>query len=276
MPRSLLLLVLLIAVFASVAAAIGIFSSGGPGPTTHISVRGETVTLWGRGVYRHMSKDVAPQGIAQDVVTLCVGVPMLLFAAFRGSRRLLAGVLFYFFVTYLFYLAMGTYNVLFLVYAALAGMSAWAAGIALTDAFRRAEARRHTGTAPGTFLMVVAVMIALLWMSIVVPPLLDGTIVPREVEHYTTLIVQGFDLGLLLPLGLVAGLLYRRATPFGLLVAPPYLVFLALLMTALTAKILAMGYLGQNVMPVIVIIPVINALAVYFAARALRGEPVSL
>src|SRR5690606_11461775 len=75
----------------------------------------------GTGIY---SAEVAPQGIAQDYVTLFPGLPFLWISlawARKGSLRgrfLLAGVLGYFFVTYLFYLMMGMYNALFLVYAA--------------------------------------------------------------------------------------------------------------------------------------------------------------
>src|SRR5690606_12235855 len=83
-------------------------------------------------VYRHMSAEVAPQGIAQDYVTLFAGVPLLIIALFYARRGLirgrlfLAGVLGYFLVTYLFYLVMGMYNYLFLVYTALLGLSFFA------------------------------------------------------------------------------------------------------------------------------------------------------
>ncbi|MBN1446411.1 MAG: hypothetical protein JXA28_00670, partial [Bacteroidetes bacterium] len=115
--KQLSVLVTVIAVLSAVAAVAGIFSTGGPGPWEHESVRGLTVRIDGQGIYRHMSADVAPQGRAQDVVTLIIAVPLLLTAfvfARRGSvraRLLLTGVLMYFLVTYLFYLAMGTYNV---------------------------------------------------------------------------------------------------------------------------------------------------------------------
>lgn len=111
-------------------------------------------------------------------------------------------------------------------------------------------------------LNIYSVAIAFLWLSIVIPPLLDGSIVPRQVEHYTTLIVQGLDLAVLLPAGLISGLLLLRARPSGYLFAPVYFVFLSLLMTALSAKVIAMALLGYNVIPVIIIIPAFNILAV--------------
>jgi hypothetical protein len=114
----------------------------------------------------------------------------------------------------------------------------------------------------GTFLVLNAFAIAIMWLGIVVPPLLDGSLYPSGLEHYTTLIVQGLDLGLLLPIGLVVGLLMRAWRPIGLLGGSVYLVFLALLMTALTAKLIAMGQADVNTVPAIYIVPLINVLAI--------------
>lgn len=107
----------------------------------------------------------------------------------------------------------------------------------------------------GGFLIFNAVMIALVWLSVVLPPLLQGKIYPVQLEHYTTLIVQGLDLGLLLPLAFVSGVLFIRKKPIAFLITPVYYVFLSFLMTALAAKIAAMAIIGTSVVPVIFIIP---------------------
>ena len=124
----------------------------------------------------------------------------------------------------------------------------------------------------GGFLVVNAVLIGLLWSSVVVPPLLDGSLYPVSLQHYTTLIVQGFDLGLLLPLSIVSGVLLRRGTTLGLLAGPVYLVFLSLLMTALVAKIVAMALTGVNVIPSVFVIPMITVIAYLSAYRVLAGR----
>lgn len=255
----------LIAVLAALAAYTGIYSEGGPGPHSVESVRGETVTVYGKGIYRDMSLEVAPQGIAQDYVTLFIGIP-LLFLALAWARKdslkgrfFLSGILAYFLVTYLFYLVMGMYNALFLVYVILLSASFFAFVLmmlsfepgSLPDRFRRKTPVKATGG----FLIFQCVAIALMWLGIIIPPLISGEIIPKEVEHYTTLIVQGLDLALLLPLGIVAGVLFIRKEPYGYLMAPVYFVFLCLLMLALCAKVIAMWSLGQNVMPAITIIP---------------------
>jgi hypothetical protein len=262
------------------ATTTGIFSSDGPGPYAYQSIRGKTVTIYGKGLYRDMSAEVAPQGIAQDYVTLFLGVPLLLFSlwmAQRGSRKgryLLAGTLGYFLVTYLFYTVMGMYNKLFLAYVVLMGASFYGFLLTLLSfEKKRLESFFKTSTprkATGGFLIFTAISIGLLWLSTVVPPLLDGTIIPVQVEHYTTLIVQGLDLGILLPGALICGVLWMKKNAWGYLLTPVYFVFLSLLMTALTAKVIAMFLLGYNVIPVIFVIPTFNLLTVLSTVAILK------
>lgn len=279
--RSISILVSLIAAAAATAASLGIFSEAGPGSYIHESVRGEMVTIYGKGVYMHMSAAVAPQGIAQDYVTLLVGIPLLLFSLFwarEGSLRgrfLLAGTLGYFLVTYLFYLVMGMYNVLFIGYVFLLGTSFFAFSLVMLSFEPKKLGKSFNPSAPskisGGFLIFNSLTIGLLWLGVVVPPLLDGTIFPREVEHYTTLIVQGLDLAILLPLAFVSGVLLIRERPMGYLLGPVYLGFLSLLMTALAAKVFAMGLMGQNIIPAVLIIPSIALVAAACTAFMIQG-----
>lgn len=125
LPRSIVPLALLISVLTIVATTTPFIVTTGPGASEHVSVRGETVGLYGYGPYRHMPADVAVQGLAQDVITLVIAVPLLLsslWLARRGSRAAyltLTGAVGYLFVQYVLYLAMGTYNELFLVWVVL-------------------------------------------------------------------------------------------------------------------------------------------------------------
>ena len=261
------ILVLLIIIFSGIATVMGITSNNGSGEYDYMSIRGENITIYGKGLYRHMSADVAIQGIAQDYITLFLGIPLLLFALFLFRKNnikglfLLSGTLMYFLVTYLFYTAMAMYNVMFLVYLALLCLSFFAFVLTffcyniteIKQMFRSEKLIRYSGL----FLVINSVMVAMLWLSIVVPPLLDGSIYPKELQHYTTLIVQGFDLGLLLPIGIVSGILAFRKNRYGYLFTTINLIFLSTLMAALTSKILFMANAGENVIPVIFIMPTV-------------------
>lgn len=270
-----------ILVLSMIAALVGIFSSGGPGVFDYETIRGETVTIYGKGLYKHMSADVAIQGIAQDVVTLFIGIPLLIIALFsyrRGSVKghfLLTGIVGYFFVTYLFYTSMGMYNELFLVYVTLLGLTFFALFNLLISFKLENTSEYFSNRAPakftGGFLIFNSVAIALMWLGRVVPPLLDGSVYPVDLQHYTTMIVQGFDLGLLLPVSFVAGLLLFKKKPLGFLTGVPYIIFLSVLMTALSAKIIAMGINGVNIIPAVFIIPAINLATILCAVLMVKN-----
>lgn len=279
--KPLTILVFLIVIFAIAATTMGIFSNDGRGQFEYTSIRGKTVMIYGKGLYKDMSAEVAPQGISQDYVTLFIAIPILIISFFKtkkGSLKgkyLLAGTLGYILVTYLFYTVMAMYNVMFLPYVILMGASFYSFILillsfdtnALQDSFMPSTPVKITGG----FLVFISIVIGLLWLSIVAPPLLNGTIIPLQVEHYTTLIVQGLDLGILLPAGFISGILLIRKKTFGYLLAPVFFVFLSLLMTALSAKIIAMKTLGYNVIPAIFIIPAFNVITIICCLAILRS-----
>jgi len=278
--RRLTWLVVLVAILAAMAAAAPFVFASGPGPSSHSSVRGEVVQLYGYGPYRHMPADVAVQGLAQDVVTLLVGIPFLLLSLYwarNGSRAghlALCGAVAYIFVQYFLYLAMGTYNELFLLWVALL-MFSFHALVRLLLAAPASAFVSSAGAAAargfvGILLLVNGSLITLLWLSVIVPPLLAGTLYPPGLAHFTTLIVQGFDLALFVPPSLLAGYWYlKRQTP-GALLAPVYTVFLSLQMLALLAKIVWMAAIGVSAGPAIVLIPLLLIGAVVAATLALR------
>lgn len=277
---TLTILTVLIAALSGIAASIGIFSEGGPGPSTITSVRGQEVMLYGKGVYYHMSAEVAPQGIAQDAITLFIGIPLLLISLTfyrRGSLRgkvLLAGSLGYFLTTYLFFTMMAMYNQLFILWVVLLSLCFHAFYITFKSLDEQELAACTKPTHPvkfiGGFLISCAVSIGLLWLSIVIPPALSGGI-PKQVEHYTTLVVQALDLSIELPAAFIAGVLLIKKKGFGYKLSAVYLVFLSILMTALSAKVIAMALLGYNVVPAIFIIPTFNVVAILCTVKTIKN-----
>lgn len=267
-------LIVCIAVLALAASMAGIFSSHGPGPFEFVSIHGEAVPIYGRGIYRNMSADVAPQGIAQDYVTLIIGIPVLLVSLFfarRGSLRaklFLAGALGYFLVTYLFYMIMGTYNEFYLAYVVLTSLSFYSFLLVIFSLNPEEVAESFQAKFParfvGGFLIFNAIAIGLMWLGVVVPPALQGAM-PEGLQHYTTLIVQGMDLSLLLPASFICGLFLYKRKALGYVLGPIYINFLYILMTALSAKVGAITFLVGEFSPAIVIIPATNIVTVVCA-----------
>jgi len=279
-PTSLLFVVITIALLSTMATLLGIFSSGGPGPWEHTSVHGQTVLLYGKGLYQWMPADVAIQGIAQDWITLLVGIPLLigsLFGTLKSSIKsayILTGTSFYFFVTYLFYLTMAFFSSLFLLHAILLAFSFFAVALSMSHILSSEKATHFVSEGwlkwAGGFLFFNSIMVAALWLSIVIPPLLDGTIYPRDLFHFTTLVVQGLDLGLLLPIGMVVGFLSMRGKSYLYPYLIAYLIFLSLMMLTLCSKIFFMARTGQSVIPVVFIMPLVFLIASFFSIQILR------
>lgn len=273
--KTISILILCIASLSALASATGIFYTSGPGSYTYQSIRDATITIYGKGLYHHMSADVAIQGIAQDYVTLFIAIPLLVVALImvqKGTlkaRLFLAGVLNYFFLTYLFYMNMAMYNAFFMVYILLTSASFFAFVLTLLGIDIEHLPLQFNARTPlkpiGVFLMFLSASIALLWLQIIIAPLIDGTIIPPSVEHYTSLTVQGFDLSIFLPVAFLSGYLLVKKNAYGYLMASVTSVLLSILMSALVAKIIAMAVVGVNVVPAVFIIPVFMMLAIVSA-----------
>jgi hypothetical protein len=276
------LLVFLIIPAALLAAGLGMKPARGlPSHYQHQSIREQEVTIYGKGLYKHMSAEVGPQGIAQDYVTFLVAVPLLAIALFWANKNslrgrfLLAGTLAYFLVTYLFYLMITMYNALFLLYVFLLSTSFFAFSLTLLSFEPKTLPKKFSPQTPtksiGIFLIFNTLAVGGFWLSLVLPPLFNGSIIPPQVEHYTTLVVQGLDLALLLPLAFVAGWLLIKKCPWGYLLGTIYTVFLSLMMLVLTAKTIVMGLLYYSVVPVVFTTPIFWGLATLSSILLLKN-----
>jgi hypothetical protein len=176
------------------------------------------------------------------------------------------------------YLGMGTYNELFLPWIALVFLS-------LNTFVRLAlELRDESQSVPprrrylSVFLIVNGLLMAALRLQLILGPLLQGRLYPAGLSHFTTMIVQGFDLALFLPPSIMAGWAYGKGRKQGLVLAPVYAVFLSLQMGALLSKIIGMGLTDVAVGPVLSIIPCLLAGALgaaFIALKAYWEDPIS-
>jgi hypothetical protein len=279
--KTITILVILITIFSTVVSFTGIFSNTGDGSFEYQSIRGETIEIYGKGVYKHMSSDVAIQGIAQDYVTLFFAIPLLIISLFlyrNNSLRgkfMLSGTLLYFFLTYLFYTAMAMFNYLYLIYVILLSCSLFALLLSIisfdVERVKSMIRSERVTTFTGWFLLFNALMIALLWLSSIVTPLISGELYPQGLNHYTTMIVQGFDLGIFLPLGVVSAILAIKREIWGVIFSTIYVIFLSILMCALTSKIIFMANAGANVIPVIFMMPSICLISIILSVLLMKN-----
>ena len=75
--RTISFLTALISIMSFIATVYAILSSHGQDRYDYKSIFGENVAIYGKGLYQHDSVSIALQAIAQDYVTLFIGIPLL-------------------------------------------------------------------------------------------------------------------------------------------------------------------------------------------------------
>ena len=276
----------LVASLSVLAAGTGILTGWGHVHRAFVTLRGETVSIQGGGLYGHESVSVAAQAIGQDFVTLLVAVPLLVVAArmaSRGSVRWLllrTGALGYFAYTYLLMAFGGTYNELFLVYVALFSASSFGFILSIVSIdpsrlqgeFGPRFARRPVGWS----LVGFGALLALLWLGRIVPSLLLGK-TPPGLESDTTLFVQAGDLGIIIPTAVLTGILLIRGRALGHLLAAVMLVNASTFGLALLAMAASMTISGVVVAPIEMVffsaITIVFLVATAHTLTSVRAHP---
>ncbi|MEN4012121.1 MAG: hypothetical protein ROW48_08810 [Bellilinea sp.] len=213
--------------FALVAAGLGLFDPTPGKPFAHSNHRGENVIINGQGLYYYDTVSSAAQMQGNDLITLVVGLPMLVFStwwALRGSLRgrlLLTGTLGFFLYTYLSMSTLTSYNYLFLVYVILFTLSLYGFILAMMS-FEVTSLPSHfsqklpRGWIAG-LLFIVALFLSIAWLQRILTPLIQGQI--PVLENTTTLVIQFLDLALIAPAALLGGILLLRRSAWGYLLA---------------------------------------------------------
>lgn len=208
------------------AALAGIWpAAGNPYPLT--TFRGEEVTINARGLYYWDTVSSAAQMQANDLVALVLGLPMLagsFWFALRGSLRgrlILAGTLAFILYTYIS-MSFGThYNPLFLVYVALFSLSLLAFVLVMMSFDTAGLPAHFSAKLPRGYiagmLFFAATFLSLAWLGRIAATFTPGTI--PMLENTTSMFIQAMDLGLIVPLCVLAGVLLLRRKPWGYLLA---------------------------------------------------------
>lgn len=224
------------------------------------------------------SASLRPQICGQDWVTLVVGVPLLvvsLLFSVRGSLRgrlVWLGALAYFLYTYASYALGVAYNDLYLLYVALFSLSLFALirgmmSLNIEDLAWRFSEKTPERIIAGYF-VIFGLVIALLWLWEIIPWLLA-----REPPDYLmatgeyTMVVPALDLGLLVPVFVLTGILLWKRKRWGYGLAGLMLVKAATLGMAMLAMIFFMARAGN---------PVPLAQVIFFAALALFAVALSI
>jgi hypothetical protein len=279
--KTISLLVLCIVVLSLAASAYGIFSSQGSGEYQFKSLNGQTVSIYGQGLYKNDSVSMAAQAKGQDIVTMIVGIPLLIVSLYLSrkgllkGRLLLTGTLGYFLYTYISYSFLSMYNSLFLIDVMLMSVSFYAFTLSMMSFDIQNLSSHFNENLPvkfiGGFLIFTATAIGMMWLGIIIPPLTNGTL-PSSLEHYTTLVIQAMDLGFVVPTAIISGILLIKRKAFGYLLASVVIIKASTMLTAISVMIIEQAYAGvQMGLEALVMFPVFNLLTIVCLVLILRN-----
>ena len=215
--------IILLTLLATLAGLLP--GDGQPFPLTNF--RGEQVTINARGLYYWDTVSSAAQMQANDLVTLALGLPLLAISfwlSLRGSLRgrlLMTGTLGFILYTYITMCFGAAYNTLFLIYVALFSLSLFAFILSMTSFDLKTLPSHFSDKLPrgwiAGLLFFAAAFLSLAWLGRIA-----ATFAPNSIpvlENTTSMFIQAMDLGLIVPLCVMSGVLLLRRRAWGYLLA---------------------------------------------------------
>ena len=210
--------------------------------------------LFLKSLYARETMSWTGQTFGQDIANLVAAVALFIAVYFvnKGSVKAFLvwiGVLLALLYAYVIYAFDIHFNSLFLVYVAIVGLSFYALVGSMIhlhlDNLQPYFVATTKARPVSVFLLLVAVLFALLWLSEDIPALLTGKIPPSVTENgLLTNPVHVLDLGLLLPAMIITSILLWRRKLLGYLLAIPLLVFSILTGIGILTTFLAMSREG--------------------------------
>jgi hypothetical protein len=211
-------------------ALIAVLAGLWPGEGTPYSLtnfRGEQVTINARGLYYWDTVSSAAQMQANDLVTLVLGLPLLAISFWLSQRSslrgrlVLTGTLGFILYTYITMSFGAAYNQLFLVYVALFSLSLFAFIISMMTFDLQILPAHFSDKLPrrgiAALLFFAAAFLSLAWLGRIAPTLFQDQI--PTLENTTSMFIQAMDLGIIVPLCVLAGILLLRRSAWGYLLA---------------------------------------------------------
>ncbi|MBM3135610.1 MAG: hypothetical protein FJZ89_10110 [Chloroflexi bacterium] len=250
-------LVPLIFILTMIAALAGVWPAEGT-PYSLTTFRGEQVTINARGLYYWDTVSMAAQMQANDLIALVLGLPLLALSfwlTLRGSLRgriMLAGTLGFILYTYITMAFGAHYNALFLVYVALFSLSLFAFVLVMMSFDLATLPSRFSEKLPrgwiAGLLFFAAAFLSLAWLGRVAATFAPGAV--PALENTTSMFIQVMDLGIIVPVCALSGLLLLRRQPWGYLLASVGLMKFLTLGIAVSLMGLNMARVGVPISPV--------------------------
>lgn len=268
-----------IIVLTFVATLAGLLPAEGQ-PYSLTNFRGEEVTIHARGLYYWDTVSSVAQMQANDLVMLVLGLPLLaisLWLTLRGSQRgrlLLTGTLGFILYTYITMCFGAAYNQLFLIYVALFSLSLFAFILSMMSFDLKTLPAHFSEKLPrgwiAGLLFFAAAFLSLAWLGRIAATFAPDAI--PALENVTSMFIQAMDLGIVVPLCVLSGILLLRRSAWGYLLASVSLMKFLTMGIAVSLMGLNMARVGVPVSAVeLVVFPTIALANLVMVALLLKN-----
>jgi hypothetical protein len=229
-----------------VAALIGFFYTNGGKNFEVVNMYGDTVKMYGVGIYAYNSIFNVSNYLGANVVVLIIGV-LLIFLTLWRNKPLWAEILRTSEIVYLVYSSacwlFGTsMNQLYFLYVVCFSLSLFTSFMAVKDLFNIIEVplelKQKSLKGTGSFLIIAGVITALVWISSILPVIISGEY-SSLLGIQTNEITYGIDLSITCPLSTICGIWIFQKRDIGYKVA---LLLLNLLVNVAVMVILQRAY----------------------------------
>ncbi len=283
--KNITLLQLVILFLILVATATGIFYQTPGTPFESTTVRGEKVVFQGSGLYRYDPAWYVREGVIWDIINLFIGLPLFAIAIYLSQRNslrgrlLLGGLLFYFCYVYAMAMTGNSFNPLFLVYVLIFALTSVVFFLNLNSIDVKQLPDQVSEHFPRRlfigFTFVVSIVLIVLWVGRIIPIMINDRF-PPEIAGITTLSTQAFDLGMVVPLMLAAGVSLWRRSPWGYFLASVSITH-GLMMSITLPAFIVVPLIQDGKTNVVEAIPfsIVSMIGLYFAVRFYRNVRVA-
>jgi hypothetical protein len=198
------------------------------------------VGLFFPNTYSKETPNWIAQAVGQDIFDLFLVVPFLLITAIfvymkkRIALLIWSGAIFYLIYSFVIYCFAVHFNRLFLLYCVILGLSFYSFAYFLWSQLKKPVTDRVDDKIPakgiGIYLIVIACVLWLLWLSEILPSVITGS-TPKNIMEMGLMTnpVHALDISIVLPGIFIVGILLLKRKPLGLLLTPAMLVFMILM-----------------------------------------------
>jgi hypothetical protein len=274
-----------IIILVAIATCLGLFWQDGNVHPSFTSLRGQTVDIYGHGLYRYDSLFSAAGYKGTDLVVLCLTIPFLIVLTifyargFMRSALLMTGLLTYILYVYASMALGAAYNEMFLVYTAIFGATFFAL-ILVFNSVNLAVLPPQTIKGlprrfPAILLFICGIVTIFVWVTPIISSLISGQ-PPDRMDSYTTLMTYALDLAIITPSTFIAGALMLKRIPLGYMMAFALFGIIIMLFPGIIASTISQMRAGVSFTPGEVIGPtagfvILGLLSIWAVVAILRG-----